>query len=306
MDNLCLAHKNAKKGKSHYREVKMVEENPEFYLKQIQDSLLNQTFTTSDYKIDEILDKNKKRTIHKLPYFPDRIIQHALIQIIEPILLNSLIRDTFQSIKGRGIHDARKRVFRTLKKNKPKYCLKMDIKKYYPSVDNELLKEKIRKKIKCPKTLWLIDNIIDSVQGLPIGNYTSQIFGNYYLSDFDWYIKHQGLMYFRYCDDLIVLNDDKEFLHELKISIIRYLEQLKLIIKPNYQVFDINKQGIDFVGYIYKNNTMYLRKSILINFKRTIKSIDFTQLTERDISSIFGFWGWFKVILNKTAWRSAW
>lgn len=297
MENLLLAHKNAKKGKSHYREVKMVDCNPEFYLKQIQESLINKSFTTSEYTVAEINDGKKRRTIHKLPYFPDRIIQHALIQIIEPIISNSFIRDTFQSIKGRGTSDARKRITKIIKEHQPDYCLKLDIVKYYPSIDNTILKQKIRTKIKCKDTLWLIDDIIDSVDGLPIGNYTSQIFGNFYLTELDWNIKHKKLLYFRYCDDLIILNDSKELLHKLKIEIQDYLDTLNLKLKPNYQVFNIERQGIDFVGYVFRKSKTTLRLSIAKSFKYAINK-------HKNFNSIMSYWGWLKPIQSFKLWQT--
>jgi hypothetical protein len=297
MDNLRLAHYNAKKGKAHYREVKVIECNPEFYLKQIQDSLISKMFSTSEYIIATINDGKKMRTIHKLPYFPDRIIQHALIQIIDPVISNSFIRDTFQSIKGRGTSDARRRVAKGLKEHKPKYCLQIDVVKYYPSVDNDILKSKIRTKIKCEDTLWLIDDIIDSVQGLPIGNYTSQLLGNFYLTEIDWKIKHKGLLYFRYCDDFIILSDDKDLLHNLKKEISEWLEPLKLNIKTNWQVYDIEKQGIDFVGYVFRHSKIRLRKTIAQSFKRSINS-------KENINSIMSYWGWIKPIQAIRLWKT--
>lgn len=305
MDNIQLVYKNAKKGKSRYREAKMIEQNPEFYLKQIQELLVSKSFTTSQYQICDIKDKNKIRTIHKLPFFPDRIVHHALIQIIEPILINSLIRDTFQSIKGRGVSDARNRVKTYINKHNPTYCLKLDITKYYPSIDNSRLKEKLRKKIKCKDSLWLIDDIIDSTIGLPIGNYTSQHFGNFYLSDFDHYIKEQKRIsgYFRYCDDMIFLLDDKPNLHLLKKDIFKYIKKENLTLKRNWKIFPISKQKLDFVGYVFKQNRIVLRKSIFVSFKKKLNNINTKQITKNDVCSIAAFFGWFKPINLKPFWK---
>jgi len=306
IDNIRLAYKNAKKGKSRYKEVRMIEQNPEFYLRQIQEMLQNKTFTTSEYQIADIRDKKKIRTIHKLPFFPDRIVHHALIQIIEPILIGSLIRDTFQSIKGRGISDARKRVTRYIRKNQPIYCLQMDVQKYYPSVNNQKLKNKIRTKIKCSDTLWLIDDIINSTIGLPIGNYTSQHFGNFYLNSFDHWIKGERKIkgYFRYCDDIIFLTNTKSSLHFLKNSIINFLNSESLFTKPNWRIFPIEKQGLDFCGYIFRNSKITLRKSISNSFKDKIKTINNKEfLSKNDVSSIMSFFGWLKVINLKSLWN---
>lgn len=309
-ENLVLAHKNARKGKSHYTEVKMVNENPEFYLKKIQQSLIDKTFTTSKYVIEEKFDRYKHRTIHKLPYYPDRIIQHALVQVCESIWNKTLIRDTFQSLKGRGTFDGFKRVNKAVKtKNSPKYCLKIDIEKYYPSVNNDIFKTSMRKKIKCKDTLWLIDDIIDSTKGLPIGNYTSQYFGNLYLSDFDWWIKQEKKVsyYYRYCDDMIFLHDDKHFLHTLKHEIINKLLTHNLKIKPNHQVFDVDKQGLDFIGFIFRQTHTLLRPRIAKGLKTKAKIINKKYRTlpaTQVINSLMSYWGWIKFTNSKNLWAS--
>lgn len=302
IENIRLAYKNAKRGKSKYRQVIEIEKNPEYYLLQIQEMLVNKMFSTSEYQIKDIFDGKKKRTIHKLPFFPDRIVHHALIQIIEPILLKSLVRDTFQSIKGRGTSDARKRVSKFFKQNNPQYCLKIDIEKYYPSINNERLKCKIRKKIGCENTLNLIDNIIDSCQGLPIGNYTSQIFGNFYLSEFDHYIKEEVKIkgYFRYCDDMIFLHNDKSFLWRIKPLVFGFLKTEQLMIKSSWKMFNI-KQEVDFVGYYYSGNKITLRNSIKLNFLQLIN----TKInTKKLLSAYMAFWGWMKPINCLSLWNT--
>jgi len=131
MENIKLAHKNAKKGKSHYSEVKMVDADPDKYFKEIQEMLKNKTFKNSEYKMFNKTDKGKVREIFKLPYFPDRIIHHCIMNILEPIWMKTLIADTYSSLKNRGIHKGVKRVKAALKDRKnTQYCLKMSI---YPN-----------------------------------------------------------------------------------------------------------------------------------------------------------------------------
>jgi RNA-directed DNA polymerase len=129
----------------------------------------------------------------------------------------------------------------------------------------------LRRKIKDRDLLWLLDGIIDSAPGLPIGNYLSQYFANFYLTYFDHWIKEtKGVKYyFRYADDLVFLSDSKPYLHQLLADIRQYLDrELKLTIKQNYQIFPVQDSGIDFVGYrMYHTHTM-LRKSIKQNFAR--------------------------------------
>jgi excinuclease ABC subunit A len=120
----------------------------------------------------------------------------------------------------------------------------MDIKKYYPSIDNEILKQIIRKNIKDKNLLWLFDEIIDSTKGIPIGNYLSQYFGNLYLSEVDHFCKSNVKYYFRYCDDMVILHKHKDFLHSLKNQIEKRLNNdLNLILKQNWQVFSVDIRG---------------------------------------------------------------
>ncbi|MCF0070251.1 RNA-directed DNA polymerase [Dyadobacter sp. CY261] len=196
------------------------------------------------------------------------------MNILEPIWTSIFTHDTYACIKGRGIHLAASRVSAALK-NEPetKYCLKLDVRKFYPSIDHQIMKSIVRRKIKDPDLLWLIDSIIDSSEGLPIGNYLSQFLSNLYLTYFDHWIKEMKNVkhYFRYCDDLVILGDSKPALHQLLSEIREYLrDKLGLDVKGNYQIFPVASRGIDFVGYrMYHTHTM-LRKSIKKSFARAI------------------------------------
>ena len=133
LDNIALAHKNARKHKTKYAEVRKIDSNPKKYFLAIQNMLKNKTYKNSEYKIiTRKMDNGKIREIYKLPYFPDRIIHHAIMQVVNLFWFKSLIRDTYSSIKGRGIHDGVRRIKKALlDKDNTKYCLKMDVKKYY-------------------------------------------------------------------------------------------------------------------------------------------------------------------------------
>ena len=307
LENIKLAHKNARKGKSFYTEVKMVDSDVDKYCKNIQKSLINQTFTTSQYEIEDRFDGRKMRTIYKLPYYPDRIVQHALLNIVGPIIVSSFIRDTFQSIIGRGTSDAMRRVKKVVQSaHCPRYALKIDIEKYYPSVDNAKLKIIVRRKVKCQRTLWLLDNIIDSMNGLPIGNYTSQHFGNLYLNEFDWMVKQslKPTAYFRYCDDIVFMDDMKSKLLACKVKATAWLSKLGLKIKPTWNIYDIYKNGIDFVGFVFTPFNTRLRKSIAVKFKRTCKNLSNNiKNPKNDLSKIMAYKGWVKNCNGKALWR---
>jgi len=297
IENIRLAHKNARKGKSHYKEVISINENPDHYFQQIHEMLKNKTFKNGPYTVFIKHDRTKDREIHKLPYFPDRIIHHCIMQVLDPIWNKLMIRDSYASIKGRGIHDGFKRLKKALKDtSNTTYCLKLDIKKFYPSIDHNILKRLLRKKIKDNDVIWLLDTIIDSTKGVPIGNYLSQSLSNIYLTYFDHWIKEEKKIqhYFRYCDDMILLSDSKPFLQDLLNEIREYLGmRLNLVLKSNYQVFPVDKRGIDFLGYRFYHTHILLRKSIAKRIKRKILRLsNKVQLTYNDLCAMASYRGW--------------
>jgi len=307
-ENLRNAYEMSVKGKSHYSAVKKVKKDLEAHLACLQSMLVNGEFKTGEYKIEERMESGKMRTIYKLPYYPDRIVHHALMLVVGPILKKSLIRDTFQSLPGRGTSDARRRVQKMVKLHAPRYALQMDIKKYYPSVNNDTLKIMIRRKIKCAKTLELIDNIVDSMKGLPIGSLTSQYFGNFYLSSFDWFVKQdlRAKNYYRYCDDLVIFHDRKKVLREWFKRIKDELEILHLTIKPTWQILDMEKQGVDFVGYVFKQDQTRLRPAIAQRFKRLAKTITRKGTPNKaNAFSLIAYKGWMMRCNAKQLWRKS-
>ena len=290
MENLIEAHKRASKGKGHYREVKMINAAPEKFLHLLREMLLNQTFKNSTYTRMIRNEYGKEREILKLPYFPDRIIHHAIMNVMEPIWISHFINDTGASIKGRGVHKGVRRIKSAMGDQAgTRFCLKMDVRKFYPSVDNTIMKDIIRQRVKDVRLLWLIDEIIDSSIGLPIGNYLSQFLANLYLSDMDHWIKeHLGVKYyFRYCDDMVLLSKGKRELHKYRRLIDQYLsERLNLQLKGDWQVFPVDARGIDFLGYRFFHGYTLVRKSIVARFKQKHKS--------HKVASIPAYWGWFK------------
>lgn len=288
-DNIVLAHQQARKGKTWYKEVQMVDANPEKYLGQIEQLLKNKTFVNSKYETFEKTFNNKHRVIYKLPYFPDRIIHHCIVQVIEPICESTYIRNTFSSIKQRGVHDGVRRLKSDLHDtDNTAYCLKMDVHKFYPSVKHEVMKQLVARKIKCKDTLWLINHIIDSTDGLPIGNYLSQHLANLYLSWFDHFVKEQlqCRYYYRYCDDMVLLHSDKSTLHKWRQKIATELnEKYCLSIKNTWQIFKVDSRGIDFMGYRFFHGFTLLRKRIKNNMitklRKAATAFEYTDVIRR-------------------------
>jgi RNA-directed DNA polymerase len=307
-ENIVLAHENAKRGKRHYTEVRMVDADPEKYLGEIRDMLTGKTFRNSPYVVFKRVEGGKLRTIAKLPYFPDRIIHHCIMNVLEPIWMRLFIRDTYSSMKGRGIHDGLRRMHGFLKDEAgTKYCLKLDVQKYYPSVDHDILKSILRRKIKCPDTLWILDEIIDSAPGLPIGNYLSQYLANLYLTYFDHWMKEQNRAkyYARYCDDIVILAADKSRLHNLMADIHDYFRrELKLKVKPDWQIFPTRVRGIDFLGYRFFGSHTLIRKRIARAFvKKAEKIARQRAATSSDVSGVMSYYGWFVHANGRNLWN---
>lgn len=188
-----------------------------------------------------------------------------------------------------------------------KYVLKCDISKFYPSVDQDVLFEIIKKKIKCPDTLWLFENIIKSYPGgknVPIGNYTSQWFGNLYMNEVDQFVKHElqkkygRIDYVRYCDDFCLFNDDKSILNRCRDELRVYLDEKLKLKFSKCDIFPVAR-GVDFLGYRHFNNYILLRKSTTKRVRKRLatlpglyekKKITFEQFR----SSVASTYGWLK------------
>lgn len=309
LDNLYEADKRARRQKSHRPEVMLFDKNKDKLLLDLQRKLINGEYETSEYYVFKIYEP-KEREIFKLPYYPDRIVHHAIMNIMEPIWVSAFIKGTYSCIRKRGIHKALKDVKFALKDEiNTQYCLKLDIRKFYPSIDHDILKTIIRKKIKDKRLLSLLDEIIESAQGVPIGNYLSQFFANLYLTYLDHWIKEQKKVryYFRYADDIVILGGDKQQLRDLFYDIQDYLNnKLKLNFKDNWQIFKVDSRGIDFVGYRVFHTHTLLRKRIKKRFCKKINKLNKKQNLDKDTykQKICSYIGWIKYcngrnLLNK-------
>lgn len=263
IDNLRQAAQNAASGKRKRDEVTAFFANLEANLEQLRRELTEKRYKTSPYDVF-IKYEGKRREIYKLP-FRDRVVHWAIMQVLEPIWTPQFTADTHACIKGRGMHSLLRKLREDLR-NDPEgtaYCLKLDVRKFYPSIDHELMKAVVRRKIKDPDVLWLLDGIIDSAPGVPIGNYISQYFANLYLSELDHLLKEVAGVryYYRYADDMVLLAGDKATLHGWLVLINDWLnEERHVTLKGNFQVFPVESRGIDFVGYVTYHTHCLARK----------------------------------------------
>jgi retron-type reverse transcriptase len=291
--NLILASRKAQKGKRFRENVLEFNYNLELELEKIQTELTSKTYQPGAYKTFSILEP-KPRIISAAPY-RDRVVHHALCNVIVPIIEKTFINDSYANRVGFGTHRALRRFTKFARSSR--YILQCDIKKYFPSIDHNILKILIRRKIKCQDTLWLIDTIINSSNpqisaieyfpgddlltplqyhiGLPIGNLTSQFFSNVYLNGLDHFIQEELHInkYVRYVDDFALFADDKNVLTEAKLAIESYLANLRLKLHPvKTQIFE-TRHGANFLGFRILPDRIRLRSENLIRGKRRLKKL---------------------------------
>ena len=257
-----------------------IKENPEPYIQAIQQILDDKSYHPSKYFFRVIYERGKKRKLCYTRTFPDRMIQHCVFNVVAPILHSTIPTCSYAGVKGRGIHLCRTHIEEDLKEDRKgmKYCLKLDVYHYFPSVNRDLLFEMVKSKIKDCDVLKLIATIIyecPNKNGLPIGLYSSQILSTFFLSDLDRYCKQilKIAHYYRYMDDIVLFSNSKEILWK-ELELIRdFLHDKKLRIKGNYAVFPIVKRRLDFIGYVFGLHNVMVRKRTKISYIRSCNAI---------------------------------
>lgn len=252
--------------------VRDILDNLDYYAEALHKALINGTFVTR-YTPKTICDGlNKKPREILIPhFFPDQCAHHAIIQVLKPQIKKSAYIYSCANIEGRGTDYGSIATKKLLYKTKAKYAGKMDIRQFYPSIKNHLLKDFIKTKIKDKKALELIFRVIDSNVGLPIGNYTSPWFAEWFLQRLDHYIKEKLhiKMLVRYADDIVIGGTNKRKIQAAVRKIIIFAKDvLGLEIKHNYQVFPIKSSDnsryknrkIDFLGKCFATDYITIRK----------------------------------------------
>jgi len=291
-ENLYLAAKKAKKAKKETLVMSQFHFHLEDELLQIRSELKEKTYVPGKYRSFIIKDP-KTRMISAAPY-RDRVVHHALCNVIEPIIDRTFIYDTYANRLDKGAHKAIIRYQQFAQQHR--YVLKCDIRKFFPSIDHKILKQCLRRKISCQNTLWLIDLIIDHSnpqepheilfpgddlftpqlrkEGLPIGNLTSQFWGNVYLNQFDHFVKETLCVpaYIRYVDDFVLLGNDKAQMRSWLRSIHIYLQSLRLILHPYKTKIYETRVGIPFLGFQVFPRYRYVRKEKVWRYRRHLRN----------------------------------
>ena len=280
--------------------MKRVDADLDRYIGELSDALASGSYRTSPYKTKTVYEP-KERMIYILPFYPDRIIHHAIMNVLEPILDGMMYANSYACRKGKGQHAGSRRCMQFVKRYS--YCLQCDISKFYPSVDHAVLKALLAHKFKDAPLLALLYEVIDSVPGgknVPIGNYLSQWFGNFYLTELDRYA-YETLhvkAYLRYCDDFCIFDNDKSRLKEIADGVEAFLgDRLKLRLSKR-RVYP-TAQGVDFLGYRHFPGYILLRKRTAKRIRRNMRGVMW-QLRHRMISKdqarskVASAYGWLK------------
>jgi len=294
-DNLYKAFRKARRGKRSRPDVAAFELNLELELPQLQDELVSQTYHPGPYRHFTIYER-KPRCISAAP-FRDRVVHHALCNLIEPIWEARFIADSYACRVGKGTHAALDRCTHFARRYP--YVLQGDIVQFFPSVDHAILRRVLARRIACPRTMQLTNLIITSgigihrdtyrmvwfpgddlwafnrPRGLPIGNQTSQFWANAYLHEMDEFVKRtlRCRAYLRYCDDFLLFAEDKPTLHRWRRDIQEFLVSLRLRLHPDKTTVYPVTNGIPFLGFQLFPNHRRLRRDNGVHFQRRLKRI---------------------------------
>lgn len=319
-ENLSEAIEKSSLGKRERREVKKVLEHKDEYIKRLQYLLINKKLKIRKHEAVKINDgiTAKIRLIIKPDYVYEQILHHAIVQVLTPIFMRSMYVFSCGSLPGRGGLYGKRYLAKYIREHpkKVKYAAKGDISKFFQTVNIERVKEKFRKIIHDEKFLDVVFLVLDSNtatykgeninMGLPIGYYLSQWIANWYLQDFDYFIKQKLKIkcYIRYVDDFVLLSPNKKELHKAIKAISEYLENIELHLKSNYQVFKFaytDKNGktrgrpIDFMGFKFYRDRTVLRRGIMLRaVRKALKVSKKTKLNWYECTQLLCYLGWFK------------
>lgn len=309
IDNIRLAIKSSAKGKTKRNYVKRILNDLDGTAKRIQDMLLSgeNPFQEDRHRVISEGALHKERNITIPMYYPDQIIHWCVMLQVAPIIKKSMYEYSCGSVPNRGGIYGKKYVEKILKyDDKVKYILKLDIRKFFPSISRAKLKELLKRKIKCSKTLRLLDMIIDhggaGDTGLPIGYYSSQWLSNFYLEELDHYIKEKLKIkyYIRYVDDMVLIDSNKRKLHKARTNIDEFLaiNNYGVSLKDNWSLYKIGSRPLDFLGFRFYCNYTNLRKHIFIRLNRNVRKATCGTVSSHLARSTLSLYGWLDNIGN--------
>lgn len=244
----------------------------------IQASLRDRTYRSSPYRMFEVHEHGKVRLVADLPLCPDRIVHWAIALVLERPLNSKLIDQTYGSIPGRGTVAAVRQISDYMRDPRAVYALQMDVRKFFPSIDKEILKQKLRHAIKdTAGVLWVLDEIIDGYElpGIAIGNRVSPMFANLYLSEIDHRMRevHHVHYHVRFIDDTVILGYSKQWLHRIRDIYDEELKAIGLEMKSNWQIYPVGARGVRVLGYVIYADHILVKKDTKLRLKRACARI---------------------------------
>ena len=299
---ILTAIRRASKGKRCRRDVKKVIAQKEKYADYLHDVLSSKQFVPSEYQRATVYDgvRKKQREIFKPRFFPDQVVHWCVYIAIKDWIYKGMYEFSCGSVPSRGVHYGKKYVERWIKTDhkNTKYYLKMDVKKFYPSIKPALVMDKLKRKFKDQDLLSLIEQILSKADGLPIGMLLSQVFANFFMTDVDHYIKQtlKAVHYIRYMDDMIVFGRNKKELHRFRSLIAAKLTENGLTMKGNWQVCKLDCEPLDFMGFRFYRDHTALRRSVMLRITRKVKKVDKKgrAATYGDACAVISYMGWIK------------
>lgn len=300
LENLLLAWEEFLKGKRGKKDVVEFELRLMENLLSLHEDLKSKTYKHSAYEAFNISDP-KPRNIHKAKV-RDRLLRHAIHRILYPYFDKKFIYDSYSYRKNKGIHKAigrfKKFSLKVSRNNtKTVWVLKCDIRKFFASINKNILIKILEKHILDTDTLWLLQEIIGSFKtakgkGLPLGNLTSQLLVNIHMNEFDQWMKYKMKVkyYIRYADDFVILSSNKEYLVNLTSEISEFLsKKLKLALHPNKVFIKTLTSGVDFLGWVHFPNYKILRTTTK---RRMFKKLKENNFKKESVKSYLGMMKW--------------
>lgn len=285
---IIFASKNKKNKK---RIINKILFNIDYYVEDIYKMIVNKTFVPSEPKRFERYDVSSKkiRIVETVPFYPDTVIQHLILLVIEPHILKSMYYHCYASVPKKGATRMRKYIKRKLREDRKgtKYCAELDIKKYYQSISVDKLKAALERKFKDKDLLKLIYDILDTCSnGIAIGYVINHWMANYYLQPLDYFITSKKVVtgYCRYMDNLTIFSGNKRKLHKVVKEIQEFIDvNLGLKLKENWQIFPTSKRPVNAGGYRFYNKYILMRQGNFLRFTRLSNKVYKKQSQKRPV-----------------------
>lgn len=325
-ENISRAIWRASHGKQKRRDVQFVLQNRIYYVRAIQYMLRHQLWQPRMHDAEEINDGVllKKRIIVKPDFVYEQILHHALVQVLKPLFVRSMYAHSCGSVPKRGGVYGKRHLSKWIHRHPAhaKYCAKGDIRHFFQSVSMERIKEKLARKIKDKRFLWVLFQAISNCwarykgeiiyMGLCIGYYTSQWLANWFLQDMDYFVKQRLFVrcYYRYVDDFVMVDNNKRKLHNAICAVRAWLVRVGLELKKNWQVFKVATlppkengvrilpiigRAIDFMGFVFYRNKTVLRRNIFYRACNKARRVTTALAPNWYISTqLLCYLGWFK------------